>query len=92
MKLLTTIVLASMLTACASTMQPSAINNVNTVEIPVMPAPPAALLTVPVKPKALQSGKIPALLNHAVDMGVYIGELENQNAAWRAWATGGKYE
>nr|WP_279032023.1 hypothetical protein [Snodgrassella alvi] len=55
-----------------------------------MPSPPAALLIAPERPAKLQTGNKAALLNHSVAIGVYIGELENQNAAWRVWATGEK--
>lgn len=78
-----------MLTACTSTTPPLVTNSTaHTVEIPTMPLPPAELLTVPVKPKHLQDGSVAALLNHAIEMGAYLGELENQNAAWHAWANG----
>lgn len=76
-----------MLTACASTTPPSGTNG-RTVEIAVMPAAPAELLTPPARPAQLKAGTTAAILHHAVEIGTYIGELENQNAAWRAWATG----
>lgn len=86
---LITLALCLMLTACKST-TPHLATNVQTVEMPVMPSPPAALLIAPERPAKLQTGNKAALLNHSVAIGVYIGELENQNAAWRAWATGEK--
>ena len=55
-----------------------------------MPLPPAALMVPPVRPEPPQNGTPRALLEHAAEYGVYVGELENQNAAWRKWAGGGK--
>ena len=52
-----------------------------------MPMPPAALdgraggARNPPK-----DGKTATLLEHAVEFGGYVSELENQNAAWREWA------
>lgn len=48
-----------------------------------MPAPPAALMVPPVRPAPPESGSTRALLEHAVEFGGYVAELENQNAAWR---------
>lgn len=80
-----------MLTACASTTPRLAIKTpaVHTVEMPVMPAAPAELMVAPIKPAPLTQGSGAALLQHVIEMGAYMGELENQNAAWRAWASGG---
>lgn len=83
--------MALMLTACVSTTPPMVTNSAaHTVEIPVMPNPPAELLIAPVKPEPLRNGAVTSLLNHTIEMGAYVGELENQNAAWRAWATHSK--
>ena len=73
------------LTACGSTAAPSA-TPIKVIEVPVMPAPPAALLVPPVRPAPPESGTVKALLEHAADFGGYTAELENQNAAWREWA------
>lgn len=83
--------LVLMLTACASTTPRSAIKApaVHTVEMPVMPAAPAELMVAPIKPAPLTQGSGAALLQHVIELGAYMGELENQNAAWRAWASGG---
>lgn len=51
-----------------------------------MPAPPAALMVPLVRPAPPENGSTRALLEHAVEFGGYVGELENQNAAWRDWA------
>lgn len=51
-----------------------------------MPAPPAALMVPPVRPAPPESGSTRALLEHAVEFGGYVAELENQNQAWRDWA------
>ena len=85
------LVLVLMLTACTSTTPRSAIKTpaVHTVEMPVMPAAPAELMVAPLKPAPLVKGSAGALLQHVIEMGAYMGELENQNAAWRAWASGG---
>lgn len=85
------LVLALMLTACASTTPRLAISTpaVHTVEMPVMPAAPAELMVAPIKPAPLTQGSGAALLQHVIELGAYVGELENQNAAWRAWASGG---
>ena len=55
-----------------------------------MPAPPAALMVPPVRPAPPESGSTRALLEHAVEFGGYVAELENQNAAWREWVKGVK--
>ena len=74
------------LTGCANTAKPSDTVPIKTVEVPVMPAPPAALMVPPVRPAPPESGSTRALLEHAVEFGGYVAELENQNAAWRDWA------
>lgn len=51
-----------------------------------MPAPPAALMVPPARPAPPESGSADALLEHAVEFGGYVAELENQNAAWRDWS------
>lgn len=51
-----------------------------------MPAPPAALMVPPVRPEPPQNGTVAAILDHAVEYGGYVAELENQNTAWRDWA------
>lgn len=73
-----------MLTACANTANPSA-TTVETVEVPVMPAPPAVLMVAPVRPAPPENGSVRALLEHAAEFGAYTAELEIQNAAWRKW-------
>ncbi len=78
--------MALALTACSNTSAPSVIK---TVEVPTMPTPPGALLVAPVRPAAPAAGDTKTILEHAADFGVYVGELENQNKAWRSWATGG---
>ncbi len=50
-----------------------------------MPMPPAALMVAPVRPNPPKDGKTATLLEHAVEFGSYVSELENQNAAWREW-------
>ena len=55
-----------------------------------MPAPPAALTVAPVRPAPPESGSTRALLEHAVEYGGYVAELENQNTAWREWAASGQ--
>ena len=71
------------LTGCANTAKSSDTVPIKTVEVPVMAAPPAALM-VP------ESGSADALLEHAVEFGGYVAELKNQNAAWREWVKGVK--
>ena len=73
------------LTACASTAKPSA-TPIKTVEKPVMPPVPAALLDTPLRPEPPESGKPEALLRHAVRFGAYVQKLEVQNQGWRDWA------
>jgi hypothetical protein len=63
---------------------------IKTVEVPVIPAPPAALMVPPARPAPPESGSADALLEHAVEFGGYVAELENQNAAWREWVKGVK--
>ena len=55
-----------------------------------MPAAPAALMVAPERPTPPENGTVQKLLQHAADFGGYVSELENQNAAWRAWAGGGE--
>ncbi|WP_253353369.1 hypothetical protein [Neisseria perflava] len=74
------------LTACANTSNPSATAPIKTVEVPVMPAPPSALLVAPLRPNPPADGTVRSLLNHAAEYGAYVAELEAQNAAWRQWA------
>ncbi len=58
--------------------------------MPVMPAPPPALLVPPQRPDPPQDGTVGSLLRHAAEYGAYAAELERQNAAWRKWAGGGR--
>lgn len=78
------------LTGCTNTAKPSDTVPIKTVEVPVMPAPPAALMVPPARPAPPESGSADALLEHAVEFGGYVAELENQNAAWREWVKGVK--
>ena len=55
-----------------------------------MPAPPAALMVPPARPAPPESGSADALLEHAVEFGGNVAELENQNAAGREWVKGVK--
>ena len=80
---------ASVLTACGSTTTPLT-TPVQVIEKAVMPPIPGELLVKPLRPAELKQGTAQAILEHAVELGVYIGELENQNNAWRLWATGGE--
>ena len=50
-----------------------------------MPTPPAALLVAPVRATPPKDGTPATLLEHAVELGGYVAELENQNQAWRDW-------
>lgn len=52
-----------------------------------MPAPPAALLVAPERPAPPENGTVQKLLQNAAEFGGYVSELENQNAAWRTWAS-----
>ena len=84
---------ASVLTACGSTTTPLTTpltTPVQVVEKAVMPPIPGELLVKPLRPAELKQGTAQAILEHAVELGVYIGELENQNNAWLLWATGGE--
>ena len=72
------------ITACSSTTAPLA-TEIKVVEKAVMPTPPAALMVAPVRPNPPKDGKTATLLEHAVEFGGYVSELENQNAAWREW-------
>lgn len=54
-----------------------------------MPPVPGELMMQPLRPNAPTQGTTQALLEHAVEFGAYVGQLENQNHAWRLWATGG---
>ena len=54
-----------------------------------MPPVPGELMVLPLRPNAPTKGTTQALLEHAVEFGAYVGQLENQNQAWRLWATGG---
>lgn len=77
------------LTACASTVKHSAINPpVHTVKAATIPPVPSALLTPPMRPQPPESGDSEALLNHVVEFGVYVQELEAQLKSWRDWALG----
>ncbi|WP_371865567.1 hypothetical protein [Neisseria yangbaofengii] len=78
---------ALVLTACGSTAKPSA-TPIKTIEKPVMPPVPAALLDTPVRPDPPESGKPQDLLRHAVRFGNYVQKLEKQNAAWKSWSEG----
>ena len=73
------------LTACASTNAPSVIE---TVEVPVMPPVPAALMDTPVRPAPPAAGTPAALLEHAARFGAYVQKLETLNQGWRDWAAG----
>ena len=78
---------ALVLTGCSNTAAPSA-TSIKTIEVPTMPAPPAALMVPPLRPAPPTDGSSRALLEHAVEYGGYVAALENQNAAWRNWAKG----
>ena len=75
------------LTACANTAKPSA-TPIKTIEVPVMPAPPAALMVAPERPAPPENGTVQKLLQHAAEFGGYVAGLELQNEAWREWAGG----
>ena len=72
------------ITGCSSTTAPLA-TEIKIVEKAVMPTPPAALMVAPVRPNPPADGKTETLLEHAVEFGAYVAELENQNQAWRDW-------
>lgn len=77
---------ASALTACASTGAPSATDApVRTVEMPVMPPAPPALLVSPTRPLPPASGSPADLLSHAAEFGAYVGKLEAQLDGWQRW-------
>ncbi|WP_369832039.1 hypothetical protein [Neisseria sp. N95_16] len=78
---------ALVLTACASTAKPS-VTPIKTVEKPVMPPVPAALLDMPLRPEPPESGEPQELLRHAVRFGNYVQKLEVQNQSWRDWVSG----
>lgn len=75
-----------MLTACGSTAAPS-VTPIKTVEKPVMPPVPAALMDTPLRPEPPESGKPQDLLRHAVKFGAYVQKLEVQNQGWRDWVS-----
>lgn len=78
--------MAWVLTACSTT-EKNLATPINTVLMPIMPSPPAALMVIPQRPAPPESGDVRTLLIHAADYGAYVSELENQNNAWRSWAT-----
>ena len=84
---LAAVLTALALTACANTGKPSA-TPIKTVEVPTMPAPPAALLAAPQRPAPPENGTVQKLLQHAAEFGGYVAGLELQNEAWREWAGG----
>ena len=79
---------ASALTACGNTTKPLD-TPIKVIEKAVMPPVPGELMVQPLRPNAPAKGTTQALLEHAVELGAYVGQLENQNQAWRLWATGG---
>ena len=72
------------LTACSSTNKPLD-TPIKVVEKQVMPTPPAALMVAPVRPEPPKDGTTTSILEHAVEFGGYVEELETQNKAWRDW-------
>ncbi|UOO89607.1 hypothetical protein LVJ82_01075 [Vitreoscilla massiliensis] len=46
-----------------------------------MPSVPGELMVQPLRPNAPSQGTTQALLEHAVEFGAYVGQLENQNHA-----------
>lgn len=82
--------MALVLTACASTEKRLVTAPVEVVEVPTLPPVPTGLLVAPVRPNPPVSGTPEALLVHAVEFGAYVGELENQNSAWREWTKGNR--
>ncbi len=72
------------LTACSSTNKPLD-TPIKVVEKQVIPSPPASLMVAPVRPIPPKDGTTTALLEHAVEFGGYVAELEAQNKAWRDW-------
>ena len=80
--------MALALTACSSTNKPLD-TPIKVVEKPVMPMVPSALLVAPLRPEAPRNGTTQTILEHAVDFGAYVSELESQNTAWRKWSQGG---
>ena len=83
-----TVSTVSVLTACGNTAKPLD-TPTQIVEKVVMPPVPGELMVKPARPAAPNQGSAQALLEHAVEFGTYVGQLENQNHAWRLWATGG---
>lgn len=55
-----------------------------------MPPVPNGLMIAPTRPDAPENGTPETLLEHAVAFGAYVGELENQNHAWRVWVEGNR--
>ena len=76
--------MALALTACASTPAPLA-TPIKTIDRPVLPPVAGELLVVYERPAPPADGSPEALLNHVVEYGGWVSQIEAQLKGWQDW-------
>ena len=76
------------LTACASTPAPLA-TPIKTIGRPVLPPVAGELLIVHERPAPPADGSPEILLNHAVEYGGWVSQIETQVKGWQDWYRNG---
>ena len=79
---------ALVLTACASTPAPLA-TPIKTIDRPVLPPVAGELLIVHERPAPPADGSPESLLNHVVEYGGWVSQIETQLKAWQDWYRNG---
>ena len=88
MQLVMSVCVALALTACASTPAPLA-TPIKTIDRPVLPPVAGELLVVHERPAPPADGSPEALLNHAVEYGGWVTQIEAQLKGWQDWYRNG---
>lgn len=84
MQIAAAVCVALALTACASTTAPLA-TPIKTIDRPMLPPVAGELLVVHVRPAPPADGSPEALLNHVVEYGGWVAQIEAQLKGWQDW-------
>ena len=84
MQIAVAVCVALVLTACASTPAHLA-TPIKTIDRPVLPPVAGELLVVHERPAPPADGSPEALLNHAVEYGGWVAQIEAQLKGWQDW-------
>lgn len=88
MQIAVAVCVALVLTACASTPAHLA-TPIKTIDRPVLPLVAGELLVVHERPAQPADGSPEALLNHAVEYGGWVSQIETQVKGWQDWYRNG---